>query len=239
MRRFACKYPGIGAALRRMFRPCSAYLLEKDKQHRNKVFQKNALATLERFNMTMEKLGVPYTLAFGSILGAIREHGFIKHDLDIDTAVWIEDYTPRIAQELEKAGFVWVFEHTVDGGKLGREDTFEYDGVRIDIFYMYPPINEYPYCCDFVFKDGMEQYQRLARRIEIPFSRQRRKVRFESIELYVPDNAEEYCEFRYGPDYMTPNSSWSWIAERQHVVEWDDKFDVTYNRKYPHANDKN
>ncbi len=230
------RYPRLHMVIAPFFRPLTSYVYQKERKRKNKIFQEYALEALTLFDDSMRRAGVEYTLAFGSILGAIREHGFIKHDLDIDTAVWIDDFTPSIIQELEKAGFVWVFEHMVDEGKLGREDTFEYRGVRIDIFYLYPPINQYPYCCDFLYEDGMKENQRLPRRIEVPFSRERRKVPFENIEVYVPANAEEFCAFRYGPDYMVPNPSWSWIEEHDALVEWREKIDVTSNRKYPHGN---
>ncbi len=218
-----------------IFGPVTRRRERKEKARKMKIFQENALDALKAFVGCMEEQKVRYTLAFGSILGAIREHGFIKHDIDIDTAMWIDDFNPGIVTALEKAGFTWVFSHTVDGGKLGREDTFEYHGVHIDIFYFYPAIDKLPYCCDFLWQDELGPHSRLPRRLEIPVSHERRKVLFEGIEVYVPDNAEEFCEFRYGPDYMTPNPKWNWVNEHDHTVEWYDKVGVTESRKYPHG----
>ena len=218
-----------------VFGPVTRYRERQEKEKKQKHFQENALDVLKAFINCLETVGVRYTLAFGSILGAIREHGFIKHDVDIDTAMWIDDFKPEMVSALERAGFTWVFSHAVDDSRLGREDTFEYNGVRIDIFYFYPAVDQLPYCCDFVYQEGMGLHELLPRCVVIPFSRERRKVPFEDIEVYVPDNAEEFCEFRYGPDYMIPNPSWNWINETNHIIEWKDKIKDTVSLKYPHG----
>ncbi len=228
-------HPILYGAAKAVFGRVSQYQERKEIEHKQQVFQENAREVLRLFVTCMEEQGIKYTLAFGSILGAIREHGFIKYDLDIDTAMWIDDFKPEMVEALERAGFTWLFSHKIDDGRLGREDTFEYHGVRIDIFYFYPAVDQLPYCCDFLMEQGMELHQRLPRRLEIPFSRERRKVSFEGMEVYLPDNAEEFCEYRYGADYMIPNPDWKWDGECEHIVEWREKIDVTESAKYPHG----
>lgn len=222
-----------------IFGPVTRYNERQIIARKQQVFQKNAREVLMLFINCMEEQEVKYTLAFGSVLGAIREHGFIKHDLDIDIAMWSDDFKPQMVDALERTGFTWLYSHKVDDGRLGREDTFVYQGVRIDVFYFYPAVNQLPYCCDFLLEQGMTSHQRLPRRVEIPYSRVRRKVDFEGMEVYVPDNAEEFCEFRYGADYMTPNPNWRWEGESEHVVEWREKIEVTESIKYPHGERQN
>ena len=217
-----------------VFGPITRHRERVEKAQKAKYFHAHALEALKAFVDCMEAGSFKYTLAFGSILGAIREHGFIKHDIDIDTSMWIDDFSPEVVTALEKAGFTWLFSNLVDEGRLGREDTFEYNGVKIDIFYFYPAIDTLPYCCDFLYmKESKDQF--MARRIEVPYTRGRKKARFEDIEVYIPENAEEICTFRYGPNYMTPDPSWNWVSERKHLVEWKDKLDVTTHKKYPHG----
>ena len=217
-----------------IFGPITRHRERVEKAQKAAYFHAHALEALKAFVDCMEAGGFKYTLAFGSILGAIREHGFIKHDIDIDTSMWIDDFSPEVVTALEKAGFTWLFCNLVDDGRLGREDTFEYNGVRIDIFYFYPAIDTYPYCCDFVLRKE-EKGKFMARRIEVPYKRERKKTHFEGIEVYIPENAEEICQFRYGPNYMTPDPSWNWVNELKHLVEWKDKLDVTTHNKYPHG----
>ena len=114
---------------------------------RNKEFQKHALSVLDCFNKAMDEGGFKYFLIFGSLLGAVREKGFISHDCDIDTAMWSDDFSPQLYKNLSKYGFKLIFSYEIDDGTLGRELSFEKDNVSIDIFFIYPPIDNYPYFC--------------------------------------------------------------------------------------------
>ena len=51
------------------------------------IYQKAAINTLKEFHRVCEKNKIPYQLAFGSLLGAIRDHGQIPWDYDIDIFV--------------------------------------------------------------------------------------------------------------------------------------------------------
>ena len=100
---------------------------------RVRQFHKYGLEALEVFNKCMNENGHKYTLAFGTLLGAVREHGFIPHDNDIDLAMWIDDYTPKLIQNLKRYGIKRKHTYTIEGGKIGREDSFSYKGVQLDI----------------------------------------------------------------------------------------------------------
>ena len=198
------------------------------------VFIDNAKEALLQFDTCMRNNGIPYTLAFGTMLGAVREHGFIKHDFDIDTMMWNEDYFADMPNILYAYGFKRTHTFLVDAGALGREETYEYKGVHIDIFFMYPAINELPYCCDFLRRDCltynacMKKYGSvLPRRLELPVKREVKHVPFEDLLLPIPVNAEEILAFRYGQDYMIPNPKWDVQSYNEHIIEWNEK-DGTY-----------
>lgn len=194
------------------------YIGYRNRKKRESAYRKYGVEALRAFVDCMDTNDFKYTLAFGSILGAIREHGFIKHDLDIDVFMWHEDFSIDIVTKLKECGFSLVRSISIDGDKYGREDTFQYKGVSIDIFYLYPAIDQYPYCCDFV--PGKNKFERMPRRIEIPVSKKRKLVTFEDLEVFVPENAEQICEFRYGPSYMTPDPNWHWESAYNATRLW-------------------
>lgn len=187
---------------------------------RARAYRRFGKEALQQFVNCMDKYDYRYTLAFGSILGAVREHGFIKHDLDIDTFIWYDELNPSMIEQLKEFGFALERSISIGDGKYGREDTYMYKGVNIDIFYLYPAVDRYPYCCDFVPLNSINK--RMPRRIEIPITKERKLATFEGIRVYIPKNAEEICEFRYGPNYMTPDPDWHWVSAYNAIKEWSE-----------------
>lgn len=218
------KIPGAKKLLKPIYYPIKG-LIQKQK---NKTFKKNALSVISEFTSCLDKNNIPYTIAFGTLLGGIREKGFIKHDLDIDLAMWKDERPDNLPQILSDAGFKLVHTFSIENGKLGLEETYSKYGVGIDIFYFFPAINEFPYCCDFMafgecasFSSSMKKYGRVqARRIELPMCRERMIVNFENISVYAPINAHQLLSFRYGDDYMIPNKKW--CGHDEHIQKWMD-----------------
>lgn len=219
------KIPLVKNVLKPIYYPYKKFLDKK----RNEQFRINGLNVLIDFDNCMREYGKEYTLAFGTMLGAVREHGFIKHDCDLDVFLWIEDYSADISKCLESYGFTLEHSFLVEKGTLGREETYVKNNVSIDIFYIYPPIGQYPYTCDFsqlnnavTWAYSQKHYGGvLARRIEIPISKERVKMKFESAEFYVPANYDEFLSFRYGDDYMVPNPSWH-NGANPHIIVWNE-----------------
>lgn len=197
----------------------------------NKIFKKNALDVIKDFNECCEINNINYTLAFGTLLGAIREKGFIKHDLDVDVAIWANDYSDKIPKKLERSGFKLVHSFEVDKGLLGREETYVKSGVSIDIFYFYEGDGVYPYCCDFIMHKGATTFRScmnrfgkvIPRRIELPLTKERVQTDFEGTKLYVPKNAHEILVFRYGENYMIPDPDWHMELKNEHIMVWEGK----------------
>lgn len=230
-------FVGRSKTLKLLFRPYYDWLIRSTKSRRNAQFRKRGKIVLQCFDECMTKNGYIYTLAFGSMLGAVREHGFIKHDIDMDVALWAEDYTPELQKHLEEYGFHLKHVLLVNNGSYGREETYEKDGVTIDIFYIYPPeaaqlspaIFE-PYCCDFLsckgaisFEDSMSKYGKVeTRRCQLPWTKEVKRVNFEGMKLPICINAIELMIICYGDNYMIPNEKWSGKDElsRSYIYNW-------------------
>ena len=208
------------------------YFFYKDRKNKElkKRMQNNGLKILSEFHECLTSHNIPYTLAFGTLLGAIREHGFIKHDFDIDTFMWIDDYNSSVNDYLIDAGFTMLHSFKIEDGKYGLEQTYEKEGVHIDIFFIYPPVENLPYCCDFLPMEFSSYVTCMkvhgfvqARRLEMPFIKERRIEKFEGLDLYVPANSEELLTYRYGDDYMVPNPNWSIQSHNNNIVVWENK----------------
>lgn len=224
---------------RKLFKYSYHKLLDLRKSNRRKRFHKYGLELIERFHQCMVDKNVPYTLAFGTLLGAVREKTFIAHDLDIDVSIWYEDYSPELRIYLSEYGFKLLHSYSVDDDRVGKEETYIYKGVTIDIFYFYNEDMRLPYCCDFIQFPGtnsiLDSIRKkgglLPRKIYIPLSKKRKIIDFQNIQLYVPENYEEILTFRYGNDYMIPNRNWSPVEDNPNIVEIENSLGVMIRYK--------
>ena len=215
---------------KRLLKPLYYQYKDNMSRRRQQYFKDNSLEILKAFDKCMIDNGFEYCLIFGTLLGAIREKGFIPHDFDLDVALFIEDRSPKLHSVLKNNGFSLRHRFIIGDGQLGCEETFEYrdTGVTIDIFYICPAINELPYVCCWnygagcaTYRETMKRYGGVTpRRIELPFNHKTKRIAFESIEVNIPDNSHVISEFCYGPSYMIPNPNY--IVPTEHRVVWDE-----------------
>ncbi len=211
------------SALRKTFPYIYQRFLVYREDNIKKSYDKYGLEALELFCRVLDINGCEYSLAFGTMLGAVREKGFIKHDHDIDLFIWKDNFDNNVIKNLLREGFQWTNTRQVRDGELGREDQFTYRGLNIDLYFLYDT-EKMPYCCLFILDDDKKFYPR---RVELPISRKRRLQDFETLKLYIPENAEEVCEFRYGPNYMIPDPDYNWEADKSGVKDWKEYKDET------------
>lgn len=200
--------------LRKFLRPYYRKIVfKKQDLLKNERFKENGLRVIDEFDRTLSDNSISYILMFGSLLGAIREKGFIKHDLDIDIAISNEDYSPKINTVLTKEGFKLLKSINVDGGFYGREETYEKDGIGIDIFYLYEYSDRQKYVCCFRNFPGSLNFDHsivkfgglLPVQYYFPFDGKIERVLFENkLYLPIPRNAHEIARCIYGDSYMIP-----------------------------------
>lgn len=198
---------------------------------RNKNFRKYALEALTIFDRCMLENNINYSLTFGSLLGAVREKGFIGHDLDIDVMLPIEERSPLIQEVLKMNGFKLSHRFSIEDGALGCEECYLYKntGVSIDVFYISPAIDKFPYvCCWNLFpgcatsRESANKYGGvIPRRIETPTNNKIIRAQFENIKVNIPENYSEILEFYYGENYMTPDPNY--VPPKEHRYIWTEK----------------
>lgn len=182
------------------------------KKQRKQQFRKFAPELLILFDKILNEAGCNYWLMFGTLLGAIRENNFIQHDFDLDIGVFKDDFTEEVSLLLKKYGFEKQREILIDGGKVGKEETYVYKNVSIDIFFFEKNDNGNDiYCYDFIKPSNMKnlkQNEFIPRKITLPFDGLM-EYSFKGCKVKIPQNYDRLLAAHYGSDYMIPNPKWS------------------------------
>lgn len=183
---------------------------------RRDAFLLKSYDVIGKFDICLKEAGIQYSLGFGSMLGAVREKGIIGHDADMDTLVWAEgDNCKSVKDCLEKAGFIRTRCFLIENGKLGREETYEFNSVPIDVFYIYPPIEKLPYTAYYRPVEGyrtprisMKKAGRVqAIRLDRPYEKEYILVPFGPLELPIMKHYDPILKACYGENYMIPDPS--------------------------------
>jgi len=181
---------------------------------RNRFFKAGAQDALEAFAKACDEIGSLYWLEFGTMLGAVREKNFISHDLDIDIGMFAEDFSSKNEKIFKKYGFEKVCMYLVDEGIYGREETYRYNNVDIDIFYFYRQDDKV--CCHtFAPLPGKSEIKTiqelgglLVRELSYPYA-ELKKIDFLGNSYYIPSNIHEHLSASYGEKWMIKDKNYS------------------------------
>ena len=186
----------------------SAYFFKRQ----TKKFNKGNKTLLIKLNEILNKEGLQYWLNYGTLLGAYRDHAFIKHDYDLDIGMWWKDQK-GIKELLLQNGFKLVNEfHFGEWDKPENvEYRFEYAGAFIDVDFYTIDENEMAYTYNPLLKEDVDYNPKgvrlpiICERINNPI-RGLKQIDFIGGKFWVPSNTEEYLVYNYGENWKTPLS---------------------------------
>lgn len=188
----------------------------------------NALKTL--FDLGKREQ-VEFSVFFGTLLGAYREHGFIKHDDDIDVVMDIKYLSTSLINALQQVGFV-IKKVYITSDFKGCQIPMKYKGLTVDIYVMFKDMSDlYHIYTPFAFKGyqwGFSSSINIFRLgdIKFPYWNSVTTCKLQQIDINIPDNAHAVLSALYGADFMTPKKGAKAGSEDEDIQVWDGYYSV-------------
>lgn len=182
--------------------------LQLSKEH-DHDWRKKAIELYRMVNDAMMEIrGIPLSICYGTLLGAVREGNFIGHDHDLDTCYICKAEDGKnakaevatLARALKERGFEIAMKPSCT--YVGHKDFEEFS---IDVFHLY------------FDKEGVLQFP-FGSASQEPFLKSDfhgyTKITIDGEEVDVVDDPEIFVSRLYGEGWAMPNPGFSWKRAR-------------------------
>lgn len=209
------KSSGFGKAVYPFFQKCwRSYAIPK----RQKRLQKHGPMVVERLHRLMQEHKVPYYCDYGTLIGFVRDNGFIKHDDDIDISIQPGTMKPsEVLKVFMDAGYGFLHGFNYEG-RLMEFSVMDASGVSIDVFFptamgdgkvhgyqpIWEPTRQYP-------------NERANTVIEYDFTEATgiKTIKIVGTAALIPGNYDEVLTSEYGP-WKVPDAKFNTVTDRVH-----------------------
>ena len=180
-----------------------------ETKRQNRAFIKYGIEALREAVAATDECGGKLFMAFGSLLGAYREKGFIPFDYDLDMGLLAEERKEQLIDAMRRHGFTLLRQYYIKATGRICLDKYDYKGVHVDVHYFYHQEQGGLYCdlClpheskpwrEANATDGFPTIIRIVP--DSTFS----KYDFLTEKVYMPDRAEEWLRTLYGDHFILP-----------------------------------
>lgn len=186
--------------LRRWVRPFLVWLVIDLLNWKQHLIRKYGVKAVSFIYDAVQAANIKCYADCGTLLGFVREKGFIRHDMDMDFSIMPEESNLLgFYQELEKRGFYFE-RYIIMDGRL-REFSMRYNEISIDFFVRY-------YSADrnflHVVADKKDDYWPTFMR---PAPRSLIEYEVMGVKVFIPSNYDEILLSMYG-EWRTPVEKW-------------------------------
>lgn len=177
------------------------------KKKRYRCLHKYGYEVLNEITENILQTNIQVFCAFGTLLGFVRDEGFISSDDDIDIGILeTEDFTwERLENCLVNIGMKKSRQFELN--EIITEQTYVKKGVCVD-FFLYRK-NEKGLTANVYWIDNDRVYNHEGGHSvmyrDCPMIEKVRKVNLHSISVLVPENSEEYLIATYGKGWKIPD----------------------------------
>lgn len=161
---------------------------------------REALSDLYRIS---EANGLKVFIMFGTLLGAIRNGTFIPGDIDIDTGIIGQSDFLNLGELLKRSGFSVNF-NSRKSSKIGLRHR---NGAQIDVKLFVPDGGG-----NWTWTSHFDHYAfKNSSPLIAPLDRQE----FLGIGVWMPQKAQEFLAWHYGPGWKQPTSNYHYLVGRE------------------------
>ena len=186
---------------------------------RRRRLQKEGASVLARLHNLMQANKIPYYCDYGTLIGFVRDNGFIRHDDDIDISIPPGAAKPAdVLKVFMGAGYGFVHGFNYEG-RLMEFTVADSSGVTIDVFFpvktdvagvihgyqpIWEPSRKYP---DETANTVIEYDFTEATGIKT--------IKVVGTAASIPGNFEDVLTSEYGP-WQIPDAKFNTVTDRKH-----------------------
>lgn len=180
---------------------------------KQRLLQEFGNSALDTIGKALSSQGVKYFADFGTLLGLVREGGFMTHDIDLDIGILADDATDysAIRGALLESGCTLWREYAIQG-RVVEESYYFPTGkgnIKFDINYY---TSNQTHSWTFLFYRDPKQKYALRQRSVVKMTYSRissvTTIVVGGRTIPVPKNAERLLLEKYGPSWRIPDTGW-------------------------------